>query len=281
MVSCRLLCRFTRLKHIVKVAVAVASLCQPAGAQIIRHGTYFVAGFFTDYGVVSIDSRERGKAGINDQSCKIVLLSKDSFFFVQGVGSGSDMSGNVVFDVRDIARSIYGQFGVGTPNYSLLAQTWASRMAAIYNSSPGSFAPSVVQGHIGDGFFVGIDTDGGVSFAGESVTYEPFRFPPFDIAPEPNPVNGPFGAPTYVSGYPEIIREFKTGEETERAKQALSAVDVSLPIPDIIAARYSIYAASVRDWAGNNGIGGDIATIIIERGKGWRWFHRPTFCPEK
>jgi hypothetical protein len=36
----------------------------------------------------------------------------------------------------------------------------------------------------------------------------------------------------------------------------------------------------VRDWSGDVGIGGDIATVILERGQKWRWFHRPSFCPE-
>jgi len=52
------------------------------------------------------------------------------------------------------------------------------------------------------------------------------------------------------------------------------------PGPDTDATRYSSYVAAVRDWSGGKDIGGEVATIIVERGKGWRWFHRPDFCPE-
>lgn len=75
------------------------------------------------------------------------------------------------------------------------------------------------------------------------------------------------------------MREFFDGGRTGRAKKLVSELGDNKG-PDADAARYSAYVAAVRDWSGDNGIGGEIAVTILERGKSWRWFHRPDFCPE-
>lgn len=61
----------------------------------------------------------------------------------------------------------------------------------------------------------------------------------------------------------------------------LARLDANTTGPDAVAARYSLYVEAVRDWARDSGIGGEVATIILEKGKGWRWFRRPNYCPEK
>jgi hypothetical protein len=40
------------------------------------------------------------------------------------------------------------------------------------------------------------------------------------------------------------------------------------------AAKSSMAVKAVMDWSNDPTIGGDIASIIIERGKKWRWFSR-------
>jgi hypothetical protein len=38
-----------------------------------------------------------------------------------------------------------------------------------------------------------------------------------------------------------------------------------------------MYVTAARDWTGDNEIGGEIAAIILERGRKYRWLHRPGF----
>ena len=38
---------------------------------------------------------------------------------------------------------------------------------------------------------------------------------------------------------------------------------------------------TVPRWANDTTVGGDIAQVIFDKtSNGWRWFHRPSFCPE-
>jgi hypothetical protein len=49
---------------------------------------------------------------------------------------------------------------------------------------------------------------------------------------------------------------------------------------DVWAVQSSMVVRAVMDWSNDPTIGGDIASVIIERGRKWRWFSRPAFCPE-
>jgi hypothetical protein len=73
------------------------------------------------------------------------------------------------------------------------------------------------------------------------------------------------------------MEEFFDGGQTDRAKNVAETAGWK-PGPDTDATRNSSYVAAVRDWSGDNDIGGEVATIILERGKGWRWFRRPNFA---
>jgi hypothetical protein len=81
----------------------------------------------------------------------------------------------------------------------------------------------------------------------------------------------------------DIVQEFVRDQQSERAKKIIEDNGWATigQGPDAQAVRLSNMVAAVRDWSGNTMIGGDIATIILEQGKTWRWFHRPDFCPEK
>ena len=71
-------------KHLIRALFLVGGLAHPAVAQIVEHGTYFLAGFSTEYVVVAIDSRELSGAQVNDRYCKIRPLSSNAFFFATG-----------------------------------------------------------------------------------------------------------------------------------------------------------------------------------------------------
>jgi hypothetical protein len=49
---------------------------------------------------------------------------------------------------------------------------------------------------------------------------------------------------------------------------------------DVWAIQSLMVVKTVMEWSNDPTIGGDIAPIIIQRGKKWRWFNRPAFCPE-
>lgn len=267
---------------LISVAFVLVAFSPPSVAQGIGHGTFFAAGFTPDYAVVAIDSRETAGGVVDDRYCKIRPLSRNTFFFARGVTSATDDATHAgVFDVRDIARNVYVQFGSGTTRLAELAQAWAAQTERVYNTRPVAFARYARDDIMADGFFVGMDAGGNVAFGAQTIRLAPGS-PRFVDAPEPQPPVRPDPAvfPTFASEYFDIIREFANGGETARAKDALARLG---PLPDGtdgIAARYAAYVAAVRDWSGDVSIGGDVATIILERGHDWRWFHRPDFCPE-
>jgi hypothetical protein len=264
-------------RHAIKLVIL--TLCfYPASSR----GTFFVAGISHEYAVVAIDSRELRGRSINNEYCKIQPLSRNAFFFGRGSTSAIDtISGVEIFDARTIARRIYVQFGIGTTQFATLSQTWADQVIQIYNRFPKEFSALAVDGLMSDAFFVGIDENGHVTFAGQSISYQPYVAIPFFANPEPVEFGDPAESPKYVAGYHEIMREFRNGGETERAKKVLSNIDPSLTGPDFVAAKYMAIVEAVEKWTGDTGIGGETAAIILESGKGWRWFRRPNFCPKE
>jgi hypothetical protein len=259
-----------------KFLFAVAAFLNPCAA----HATYFVAGFSAEYAVVAIDSRMLLDQTVSDHYCKIRPLSKNAFFFARGSTSAfDDEEKKNVFDARDIAQGVFTRLG-SDASTAELAQVWAEQIKFIYEKRPIEFSRSAVDGLMTDGFFVGMDAGGKVTFSGQSIRYQQRDKARFFARPEPVVFSDPSAGPRYVSGYQDLLREFRNGGKTKRAKMVLSRLDPAQRGPDAVAARYSAFVGAVRDWTGDQGIGGDIATIILERGKGWRWFHRPDFCPE-
>ncbi len=254
--------------------VAANVLC-PGAAQ----ATYFLAGFSAEYAVVAIDSRMLLGRKVSDRYCKICPLSKNAFFFARGSTSAFDEEEKKnVFDARDVAQSVFDKLG-SDATVEELARGWADRMQSIYEKRPVEFSGSAVDGLMTDGFFVGTDAQGRVTFSGQSIRYQRRGKPHFIGKPEPAVFSDPSAGPKYVSGYNDIIREFKNGGKTERARRVLSRLDPAQRGPDAVAARYSAFVRAVRDWTGDKGIGGEVATIILEKGKGWRWYSRPDYCP--
>jgi hypothetical protein len=188
--------------------------------------------------------------GLRRQYCKIWPLSPNAFFFARGVISAIDNNTNSsIFDARDIAKSVYVRFGNDTARIAEVAREWALQMESIYDGHPGEFARGAVDGIMADGFFVGLDMNGNVTFAGQNIQYQSLGLLPFVNAPEPMVFRDPADAPTYVSGYQGIIDEFKIGHETERARGILAELGILQQGPDGVTARYAAYVAAVRDWA--------------------------------
>jgi hypothetical protein len=269
-------------KHFVKLLVLTAAL-HGAAAEEFLHGTYFLAGISSEYAVVAIDSRESFPASVdipaNDRYCKIRALSHDVIFFASGTTSGLNAStGSIVFDARDVAQHAFEYFT--GDNFDDLANKWATEMEAIYMRLSNSLPIPVINETIARGIFIGTNSHGEIVADDVTMFSRPELLTRFAFRLE-HVVPGRSGnMPILNNGHYEIMDEFYDRGQTDRAKRIIAGTTGWKPGPDTDATRYSSYVAAVRDWSGDNDIGGEVATIILERGKGWRWFHRPDFCPE-
>ena len=270
----------------VLAGLAAVTLSSAAFAQVISHGTFFISAFSSDVAVVAIDSRgtikSTGKRHINDRFCKIVPLAPSAFFFSAGVATAfHPKTGKVVFDTRDIAKDVYADSGKSR-DFAALADTWALRMEAVLRKIPAD--PSLLKELVTRGYFVGTTDDGRIAAGAETIAYHPdgkshFVHTPETIALTASPrIEQPADQPVT-----DIEREFSGGGQTDRARKVMADNGWTKlgQGPDTLAVHLTNLVTAVRDWSGNDKIGGDIATIILERGKPWRWFHRPDFCPEK
>ena len=258
-------------------------IAQGAAAEQLLHGTFFLAGISRDYAVVSIDSRESYTGAIsrtaNDHYCKIRTLSDHVIFFATGTTSAtSAKTGALIFDARDVAQRTFNYFD--GDNFHDLTYKWATEMEAIYVHYVDSFPPAVTE-TVASGFFIGINSVNEIAASEATIFRRPDLLTGFAFHIERLVPGLPGNMPVLNNGHFEILEEFYGRRQTDRAKKIIAETAGRDPGPDTDASRYSSYVAAVRDWSGDAGIGGEVATIILERGKGWRWFHRPDFCPEK
>ena len=275
-------------KHLIKILFFVTWLIDPAAAQIIQHGTYFVARFTDNYAVVAIDSRQTINAERpaaerhppDDRFCKIKRLARNAFFFSRGAETKiNERTNEVLFDVREVARRVYIQFGIGTTKLDEVARAWGDQVEAFYSADPEA-AKIAVSGIMNNGFFVGENTDGTINYAEEVIQLRsdstffdyPMRKQQLDQIPADYPTN--------ANGHLDLLREFATDARTPRAQEALSKINNSLSGLDRIAAEYTVYVNAVREWSHDPLIGGEVASVILQHGHDLRWYHRPDFCPE-
>ncbi len=192
----------------------------------------------------------------------------------------------VVFDARDIAGDVY-EHAKDRRDYDDLAAAWVRHMDVAYGRVP-TLKPLMNQLQFKTtfpgthGYFLGPKEDGEIAIAGASIVDHGGS-----ILLMPNTAHfaslEPHRVQYLATGFSDIVQEFGDGGRTTRARKVVAEdkwYDIT-PEADAQARRISDIVAAVRDWSGSKLIGGDIATIILERGKGWRWFHRPDFCPQK
>jgi hypothetical protein len=271
----------------------LASSPLAALAQDIGHGTFYLFGISSDFAVVAIDSRDMLKTTatdrFNDRTCKIRPLPPTAFFFSVGIETAiQQATGKTIFEARDMAKDVYASAG-SSRDFTNLAETWASRMEATLRQLP--LSPSIMKGLAAKGyfagargFFVGTNADGDIAVGTGAITYRAEGKVHFTHAAEAI-------APTATlriaqsANQPalDVEKEFVNGGQTDRAKKIIqdNAWAKIGDGADGQAQRFENIVAAVRDWSGNPAIGGDIAVIILERGKTVRWFHRPDYCPEK
>jgi hypothetical protein len=279
-------CLFRIIKPFTGILLLAAMFSRATAAPDASQGTFFLFGISTDFAVVAIDSRGTIKTTarnrINDRFCKIRPLAHNAFFFSAGLSAlFQSRTEKVIYDARDVAEDVYAGFG-NSRDFGGMAEKWALRAeSAFRRSSP---APSLLKDVVTIGYFVGIKDDGGIDAGAETITYHAdtaqhftHTLERFTLAATPH-IQQPLDKTAI-----DVEQEFANGGQTERAKKIIqdNAWAKIGNGPDAVAVRFGNLVAAVRDWSGNDKVGGDIATLILERGKDWRWFHRPDFCPEQ
>ena len=271
------------------LVILVLALSRAAVAQelAVSHGTFFIFGLSTDYAVVAIDSRgtittTNRKNRVNDRFCKVRPLSPTAFFFSTGLDTAFYVAtGREIFDTRDIANDVYANAGRSS-NFETMADKWATWSEAAYRHA--TLMSAALKDPMAKGYFVGTKDDGEIGAGAATIGYhrdtaQHFSHTSEGFTPTAKPrVEQPNGQPVR-----DIEHEFTAGGLTDRAKKIMQDVGwaTARSGPDTAALHLSTLVAAVRDWSGNDTIGGDIATIVLERGQPWRWFHRPDFCPEQ
>jgi hypothetical protein len=250
-----------------------------AAAQLL-HGTYFLAGITTEFAVVAIDSRESvagvDNGTVSDRYCKIRTLSDRVVFFATGkTVATSARSGAIIFDAREIAQRSFEYFT--GDNFDELANRWARQMIAFYASHADSVA-SVANEIVAEGLFIGTTSLNAIAGFRATIFRRPDRPEGFVYHGEKIVPGPPGNARLLNNGHFEILEELFGKHQSYRAKRIMAGTAGWPPGPDTDASRYTSYVAAIRDWSGDEGIGGEVATIILERGKNWRWFRRPDFC---
>jgi hypothetical protein len=275
------------IKQFARTLPFAVMLSRAAVAQdvSVSHGTFFLFGISTDFAVVAIDSRgtieTKTRNRIDDRFCKIRPLSRNAFFFFAGVGMlFRGGTGNVTFDTRDVAKDVYANSG-NSRDFGGMAEKWALRTENSFRRA--NLAPSLLKETMTRGYFVGTKDDGAIDAGAETIAYHADAAQHFTHTPEHFTLTArPYTQQPVDKSVRDIEQEFANGGQTERAKKIIQDREWAKMAngPDAAAVRLSSLVTAVRDWSGNDKIGGDIATIILERGKDWRWFHRPDFCPE-
>lgn len=258
-----------------------------AWADDVRHGTYFAlyADDKSQYVTVAIDSRltivndPLGVPSYKDDNCKISILGDRAIFFVAGLLS-SDLNTGHEFDAQKIAQAQYNE-QIDHADIYRIATGWASTMA----QNIARLSPLYINelrnrhdGEISQGFFIDIENDRVRAVKAIIQMQGPIIAPSFSpvvTLVEPNSL--------ILSGHTEVLAEFSENHASERAKTAIAEFNnriIGRSAPEIWASKIEMYVKSVRDWSTNAGVGGDVATMVLEMGKKWRWFHRPSYCPE-
>jgi|HubBroStandDraft_4_1064222.scaffolds.fasta_scaffold115175_2 hypothetical protein len=247
------------IKLLVELVAFIAVFLHPAASQVVYHGTFYVAAFSPEYGVVAIDSREVYGQDIDDRQCKIRPLSQRAFFFSAGKGNIMQMPTRVIiWDPRQAAKEAYMRPGADNPPLASVSQEWANEVISAFSGIPmqrDSFAESILI----DGFFVALDEQGAVTFSKEQVIYSPFGFQRFRSGLLPSIFIDPAKVPNYWNGSSEMVEEFRNGQETSRAKDVLAQLGSLSCGPDGVAARYTAIVTAVRNWTGDPSIGGEVA----------------------
>jgi hypothetical protein len=270
------------LKVLTAGAFAILTLTSAAWADF-SYGAFFAVNLTKDYLVVAIDSRrqvdtDKGTVVFDDQ-CKIAPLGDQAIFIAAGMTAGSDPRVDG-FDVFSLATAAYRK-APHPASLEKVAQAWSddlrSRLETLYPLHPDVFDKDYV-GDVVFGYFLGFDADGTLGGFLAQVSH-PDAGKKFTgaVGPIPNPA-------TSMAGHrPEVGELYQgTSERAATAIRRFTAEAAGKSSVEQQMIRMKSIVETVPAWADDKTAGGDIAQVIFEtKTHQWRWFHRPSFCPER
>jgi hypothetical protein len=258
-------------------------MCAACIVPALSHGTFFVAFIRADLLAVAIDSREvvvdsvTHQERINDRDCKIAVLDQKTVFFSAGATAARHPGGAIDFSSDEIAQAIFREEGSKEPKD--LAERWAQTIRKRAEQHIERYRVQFPNGWFGAGHFGGFEGEGEVVLYTATLTYDAGRLS-HDIKKwaSPNDV-------VHTGAFPDIIEDIfgvapkpamrpRFNAEVPKQPAQLSQPSDRVALMAITAVQAAI------DRNSDSGIGGSIASIILERGKTLRWFRRPDFCPE-
>jgi hypothetical protein len=189
---------------------------------------------------------------------------------------------DIRFNVRDLAKDVVNEYKSGDVEkirdvFTQKVVTIYERLFYLHEAEASSVAP---QGMVQHGFFAGLDSAGNPIIAADEITYDRARTPKVVTKPTTFQMDGD-SVRDLVVAHKEIVAEFGA-DISKRAQELLN--NFGYVSGDSTVENYAIRAkaivTAIKDWSGDNKIGGDIAVVTIEAGKKWNWFNRPAFCPQ-
>ena len=247
----------------------------------VRHGTYFAFISLPDYAAVAIDSRVTSGDNFRDDMCKLFPLSERVIFFSAGVYDGRNPEGTIIFSPHATAGEV---FDLSTGHsMSDIAERWAHiivEQIKVFYASNHEIVEHNEDGFITRGVFAGESENEGV-VAYQSTITRSYTSDTIDIGFTKERIpNGYF----LGLGHPEVVKPILHNGPDEWAgqihDQILAETAGITGHPEEAATWVSAVTQAVIDRAGDHRIGGQVASIILERGHNWRWFRRPDFCPK-
>jgi hypothetical protein len=250
-------------------------------------GTIFYFIHTTDYQIVAIDRRntrvERGITSHDDRVCKILPLDDRTIFFNYGFKNWISPAGEVMFDSYELAKA---RFANGKDIADIVRQ-WSVKhkenLELWYISDPTAelairelreknpTVPFFQKAYFSS------STNADVSLYGVSfVANNSFTAPHFN-----DPVIETVGTAGRVTGHPDLINEIRNNQ-SERARRLSARIEVAskdrLTEVEKSATSIQLKTEAIIGWANDPRIGGEVAVVILEKGKKLRWFRRPSFC---
>lgn len=235
----------------------------------VTHGTFYFVHLEDDFAVAAIDSRANYPGSHRDDAIKIVVLGDFTIFLCQGISIGEG------FSATEVAKRMFAQRVAPVDPYEL-ATNWATEMRAhiemLWKADPGlvnSMRPDTASG-----VFLGHADTNSVSGAVAQIKQET----PSVFKTTVHRMQS--GGKISTGGHEEIIQEVDAFSSDRSIILRSKFADPGNNQATFSATMAQMYVTAARDWTGDSEIGGEIAAIILERGRKCRWLHRPGFYPE-
>ena len=279
---------FAKFIYIFASFFAFTSICWPAQSTTeMIFGTIYTGVFNENYIVVAMDSRvtQLDLTQRKDNVCKILPIADHLVFFSAGLTEAM-RQGGIGFNDRQIAIETYRGINNHAPIVDIAAG-WSRAMIKAYKSFFSNNPEDIrkIYEHnqnLISGYWGGEDLNGRlVLYDAEIVLSASGNVSGHDVVS----VSPGKGENTHVigNGNLQILQEMNGVGTSERGKAIMDAIRAesegkSRPEKEAIWASH--ITRSLVDWGNDPRAGGEVVTLILERGQKWRWFPRSDLCPK-